>query len=211
MHFKRNSVCVVGVSLFFILMAEVSQAYLSVQESGEIGQVGNYRLGLEPQAKLSSGGGANLTGFFDAPLNEESSFRGLVGFGDRDFYVGGSFKWIPIPDYENQPAIGGKFSVITSREASVNFVSFRLDPIVSKKFQTDQGLFIPYAAIPVTVTNGDSKTITGIQVVGGTEYVKPEWDATFLGAELGIDAKDSFSYLSVYVSFYLDDIKRIGQ
>lgn len=193
--------------LFFSLYSE---AFMTVQETAEISPMGQYKIGVEPQLKTSDGGGFNFSGFFDAALSEETSIRAQAGFGDTDFMAGGSFKWVPVPDYDRQPAIGGKTSVITWREASTNFVTFRIEPIVSKKFETESGLFTPYASLPFMFTSGNSKNTTGIQVAGGTEYHNSKWGNTVIAGELGIDAKDSFSYISAYVTFYLDDIKMKG-
>lgn len=193
-----------------ILSSFSAQAFMTVQETAEISPLGHYKIGLEPQLKTSDGGGFNFSGFFDAALSDETSIRAQLGFGDTDFMAGGSFKWVPVPDYENQPAIGGKASVITWRESSLNFVTMRIEPIVSKKLETAHGLFTPYAALPFMFTSGNSTNTTGIQVAGGTEYHNPNWGNTVIAGELGIDAKDSFSYISGYITFYLDDIKPRG-
>lgn len=194
-----------------LLVSTSASAFMTVQETAEISPLGKYKLGVEPQLKMSDGNGFNFSGFFDAALSDATSARVSAGFGDTDFYAGGSFKWVPVPDYGQQPAIGGKASIITSRDASTNFVTLRIEPLISKKFETDQGLFTPYGAIPVMFTSGNSKNTTGIQIAGGSEYHHPNWGNTVVAAELGIDAKDSFSYLSAYVTFYLDDIKTRGQ
>lgn len=198
------------ISIISLFLSSSALGFMTVQETAEISPMGKYKLGLEPQLRLSDGSGFNFSGFFDAALSEETSARVAAGFGDTDFFGSGSFKWVPVPDYEKQPAVGGKASIITWRETSVNFVTFRIEPIVSKKFETEHGLFTPFAALPVGFTSGNSKNTTGIQLAGGTEYHHPDWGNTVVAGELGINAKDSFSYISAYVTFYLDDIKTRG-
>jgi hypothetical protein len=193
---------------FFIsllLFASPGFAYLSVQESNEITPAGKYKLGFEPQIKLSRGSGANFSGFFDAPINEEMSGRVILGAGDIDLFAGASFKWVPIPDYQNQPAVGAKVTGVFSRDNSDNYVSLGVAPIVSKRIDSVSGKFIPYASLPVNFVNGKSTTTTHINVAIGSEFMPIKADNMTFGAELGFDLKDSFSYLSGFLTIYLDD------
>lgn len=193
--------------LTFSLLAFSSSAsaFMTTQESNEITPAGKYKLGFEPQIKTSNGSGANFTTFVDAPINDEFSTRVHLGAGDRDYYVGGSLKWVPIPDYENQPAIGGKISVIASREVADGYFTFTAAPIISKKFSTDIGNFIPYASTPISSTSGASDTVTNLQLAIGSEFSHSKADNMTFGAELGFDLKDTFSYVSAYVTIYLDE------
>ncbi|MEZ0391560.1 MAG: hypothetical protein ACAH59_05055 [Pseudobdellovibrionaceae bacterium] len=193
--------------LLFTLTMAASQAwgFMTTQESNDITPKGQFKLGFEPQMRLSDGGGANFSGFFDLPVNEEMSARANLGSGETDFHAGGSFKWVPIPDYGNQPSLGGKVSLIHWRESSDSFMTLRLEPIVSKKFESQNGTFIPYGALPVMFNSGNDNNKTGIQVVAGSEYRHPHADNMTFGAELGLTAKDSFSYISGYVTIYLED------
>jgi hypothetical protein len=192
---------------FFVLLffSGPAFAYLSVQESNEITPAGKFKLGFEPQIKLSRGSGANFSGFFDAPINDEMSGRVILGAGDIDIFAGASFKWVPIPDYRNQPAVGAKVTGVFSKDNSDNYVSFGLAPIVSKRFDSEYGVLTPYASLPVNFVNGKSTTTTHINVAVGSELMPISADNMTFGAELGIDLKDSFSYLSGFLTIYLDD------
>jgi len=195
---------------FFLALAMAfsglqSQAFMTVQESNEVTPTGKYKLGAEPQFRTSKGTGFNFGGFFDMPINEQSSFRGSVGTGETDFVAGTSLKWVPIPDYGKQPAIGGKVGAFYWREASENFFTFRIEPIMSKKFETTMGFFVPYAAVPLMFNTGKDFNKTTMQVAFGSEFQHPEADNMTFGLETGVDAKDSFSYVSGYVTIYLDD------
>lgn len=103
---QKKLTVLISALLFF--SSQNSHAFYETGESGEIAKEGTYKIGLMPQLRLSDGSGMNFTGFFDRALNDESSLRIHAGLGETDFYMGGSYKWIPIPDYKNQPAIGGK-------------------------------------------------------------------------------------------------------
>ncbi len=187
------------------LLTGTAHAFMTVQESNEITPVGKYKLGAEPQFRTSNGTGFNFSGFFDMPVSDEGSFRGLVGTGETDFLAGASFKWVPIPDYGSQPALGAKFGGYYWREASENFFTARFEPILSKKFTTELGAFVPYAALPVMFNTGKDFNKTSVQAAFGSEFTHPEADNMTFGLELGLDAKDSFSYVSGYVTIYLDD------
>lgn len=191
-----------------LLLSSQAFAFLEVGESGEITGQGMYRVGLIPQIKTSGGGGANISGFFDAGLNDSMSGRIWAGTGDTDFVTGATLKWIPIPDYDQQPAIGLRGGAFYFRDDGNSSSLFRLDPMISKKFSVDVGDLTPYGAIPVMFETTNSKTTTEMQLVVGTEYVHPDVKKLRFGAELGFDLKDSFSYVAGYVSIALDDLTR---
>jgi len=188
-----------------LLITMPAQAIMTVQESAEITPQGNYKIGIEPQVITSTGGGFNTTGFFDAPINEQASYRIHLGTGDTDVYAGGSVKWVPFPDFDSQPAVGGKLSMILGNQNDLSLFVVRAEPIVSKKMETIIGLFIPYAALPINFVKIDGHSETGIQLAGGTEFIYNELENVTFGVELGLDVKDSFSYISGFATIYLDE------
>ncbi|PIS10300.1 MAG: hypothetical protein COT73_10135 [Bdellovibrio sp. CG10_big_fil_rev_8_21_14_0_10_47_8] len=200
--------------LFFsavLFFQSSSWALFTIQESTDITPVGHYKLGLEPQVKTSDGGGTNFTAFFDTGISDETSARVLVGTGDTDFAAGASFKWVPIPDYKKQPAIGGKVSLLTWHDSGDSFSALRLEPIVGKKFETDIGSFSPYASVPVMFIDGKTDSKTGFQLAGGTEYIHHELENMTFGGEIGFNAKSSFSYISAFVTINVDDLYNKGK
>jgi hypothetical protein len=182
-----------------------AQAFYETGESAEITRPGVYKIGVMPQIRLSDGSGMNVSGFFDSGIDEDKSVRVHLGAGETDFYTGGSFKWVPIPDYQNQPAIGGKAEVIYGRKSSDSVMSLRAQPIISKKFETDHGLLTPYGAIPLSVTTWRSNTDTQVNLVAGSEWSSPSLKNMEFGGELGINISKSFSYIAGYVTFLLDE------
>ncbi len=60
-------------------------------------------------------------------------------------------KWMPIPDLEGQPAIGVNLGIIYANDNNVRDLSFRAEPLVSKRLAIDQTVFTPYVALPVSV------------------------------------------------------------
>ncbi len=187
--------------------AKTSSAFMTVQESNELTPEGKYKIGAEPQFRTSDGSGFNFSGFFDRSLGEALSVRGTLGTGDTDFSAGASLKWVPYPDFDKQPAIGGKIGAYIWREGSENYTTFRIEPLVSKKFDTDIGTLIPYAAFPIMFNSGSNYNKTSLQIAAGAELQHPEADNMTFGAEAALNAKDAFAYVSVFATIYIDDNK----
>ncbi len=183
-----------------ILASSVGKAYLVTNESGEI-NFKNYRVGLEPQFKLSDGSGVNFSTFFDAPISEDQSVRARLGFGDTDFYAGGSWKWIPFPDFGSQPAIGGKVEGIVGREGGDSLVNVRFHPIVSKKFELELGTFLPYGSIPLGIQNFRSQNDFQAQLNLGSEVFfeqLPQWN---FGTELGFNLSKAYTSITISAAY----------
>lgn len=190
-------------------MAPAAHAILTVNESAELVSDDTYKIGAEPQFGMSDSQGFDLGIFMDRSFRDDMGFRLAMGTGDTDYYLTGSLKWIPVPDYEGQPAMGLKGGVTFWREADFSFYTITAAPLVSKKQSTEYGLFVPYAALPIHMTNGNGVSQTSINLVLGSEWTTPNAPGFQFGGELGINAKDSFSYLSGYVAIFLDDSGRM--
>lgn len=199
----HQAVCALG-----LILSCSSFAYLQIGESNEIMALGHYRVGADLQLKTSDGGGTNITGFFDYPLSEETAARALIGVGDTDFYAGGSFKWVPYPDFDSQPALGGKVEGVIGRKGSDSLSHIRIAPMISKRFTTASGDFVPYGALPIGISTYKSATDTAIFVVGGTEYYHPDLNRWSFGGELGFNATKAFSYVSAYATFSFDELPK---
>lgn len=188
-----------------VLVAQPSQAYYSVLDTGDVIAPGHYQAIVQPQLVFNRYDGFNFVGAFDTGLNEESSVRGLIGFGKVDFQIGGIYKWIPFPDTARQPAIGGQAGVIVARVAGDTEVSFRLSPLVSKKFSTEIGDLSAYGSLPIGLTSRSNDTTVPVQLVGGAQLTPLDNPNLSYSAELGLNVSKAFSYLSVAVAYRFDD------
>ena len=182
-------------------------AYLSVGESGEIQKVGYNQFGIEPQILGNEGGGLNIGAFLDMPVRDDVSTRFSLGAGKIDFHAGAAVKWIPFPDIDQQPAIGLKVAAWYARQGSINVWTFQLAPLFSKKFDSDAGLFIPYAAIPINFVTSSDKSVTGTQFALGTEFYAKDITTMHFSSELALNLKDSYSFISGSVVFPFDSEK----
>lgn len=197
-------------SLIFALTLLVLQpafaTYLAINESGEIPEVGDYKLGIAPQLLLNEGGGANVGVFMDAPIREDFSVRGMAGAGEIDFHLGASAKYVPFPDVDNQPAIGGRAAIWYAREGDLNITTIQFAPLVSKKFTDVPDMtFVPYAAIPVNITSHKGRNFTGSQFVVGTEWVHASAPNLLFSGELALNMNDSYSALTFTLALPIDE------
>lgn len=195
----------IAALMLSLLIAPASFAgYLSIGESGEILPPNEYQFGIAPQLLLNEGGGANVDAFVDVPFSDSLSFRADAGAGKIDFHTGASVKFVPFPDIDNQPAIGGKLAAWYARVDSLNVLTIQIAPLISRRLDSPHGVFVPYIAIPVNVTNTKDRNYTGTQFVVGSEWRNPEWKNMLLASELAINLNDSYSALTVSVAFPFD-------
>ena len=175
---------------------------MSLNETGELLQEGDFRLGLLPQLKLSDGGGTNFGAFLDIPYSQSVNSRFALGGGDVDFWAQASAKWIPFPDYQRQPAMGLRGALLYARESNLNFYSVQITPLISKITDSAYGKMIPYIGLPVTLTYSDNRSRTGLQFAIGNEWVVSP--AFQVGAELDLNLSNTTSAISVHLNFPFD-------
>lgn len=183
-----------------------AHAYLSLNETGELLREGDFRLGAIPQVYLADGGGSNVAAFLDFSVSPSVNSRFLIGGGSTDFWTQLSAKWIPIPDYQNQPAMGLRGAVIYARDNNLNFYNIQVTPIISKVTDSAYGQMIPYIGLPVTVMYSDNRSVTAMQFAIGNEWVVgPDFQ---VGAELDLNLSNTTTAISVHLNFPFDG--RIG-
>lgn len=182
--------------LFVTAFSANTYAYFGTVTTGDMLVPGQYSGGLETQFVTNEDSGANLVGHFEGALNEDFNYLAELGFGTTDFHSSARLKWVPFPDVDRQPAIGLIGGLGYSQYDDSSELSFRIQPIVSKKFVTDIGDLIPYVSLPVGVRSYDDETFSPVQLVFGAElktlYFK---NLTFFG-EVGFELSDAFTYIS---------------
>jgi hypothetical protein len=200
---------ILSSALFF--HSSLSWAYLDVLDTGEIIPEQTYKMTTGLQA-LTDRGGINLDARFDVGFREEFGGRVLVGFGKTDYYFGGLFKWIPVPDIEGQPAIGFNLGLIYARDGNLQDLTFRFEPLISKRFTLDGAYLTPYASIPIGIRNRDSSnrqvdqtTRVAGQVVVGSQLQVEKWSKLQFIAEVGADLNHALSHISVAAILYFDE------
>lgn len=197
------------IMVLTVLMGIQAQAYVEFAESGDVTPRGTYKVGLGPQIRMSDGSGVNVSAYFESGLRDDLSWRLTAGAGETKFYGGGSLKWIPIPDYENQPAIGARADLTFGNVANVTATVFRIAPLISKGFQTDLVFFTPYAATPIGLVSAAGASNVFAQLAIGSDIKVDQWKDLLFNVELGANLSKSFSYLSLNVFYYIDAIDGI--
>ncbi|UOF02206.1 hypothetical protein [Bdellovibrio reynosensis] len=198
---------------YFVLglfLTSNAHAYLSIAESGELDPQGKYQVGVEPQLLTNKGGGANVNVFIDTAISESSSARVSMGAGAVDFNAFASFKFIPFPDVDNQPSMGFRAGAGIARDEEQNLLQLQFSPLVSKKFDTEYGLAVPYLAVPFTFLNTKEENLVATNLSIGSEFHYVDWDQVTLGAEAGVDLNKSYSYISIFATFPFESQKGFG-
>jgi len=186
-------------------MISQASAYLGLLTDGEVLSSGQQSLGIESQFVFNKNDGINFAGHYAAGLSESLEFLADAGLGATDFFIGGNLKFVPYPDYENQPAIGFVFGATYANEEDNGFATVQFKTFVSKRFDIDYGQISPYAAFSygVTMTNEDNAE-DPFHFIIGSKYKHFEWEDIFLYAELGTSVDEAFNYVSVKLVFLLD-------
>lgn len=200
-HFHKFALSLLSILLIF---SHRSFAFMEFAESGDITPRGTLKVGAGPQIRLSDGTGVNVTGYLESGFREDLSWRVHLGAGETDFAVGGSVKWIPIPDYENQPAIGGRVDLEVGSKSNNTISVFRVAPLVSKGFQTDYVFFTPYAALPLGISGSRGTSDFFTQLALGSDIKVDDWKNIVLNAELGANITKAFSYVSLNFFYFFD-------
>lgn len=204
MNLKKTFTFIFSITLF---TKPVLANYLSIGESGEIIPKDNYRLGASLQSLTAGKSGLNVGGYMDMGVNSDSSARLLFAVGSVDFQLGGSYKYIPFPDYENQPAIGVRTAAWVARVSDTSITTFQIAPLISKKVQVPKGELTPYIAVPINMTFTKDTNTTGTQFVVGTEYSHPELENVQFAGEILLNLNKSESGLCLFASIPLDPKK----
>lgn len=195
--------------VFFVVQGFSAKAYYSTLETGQLLEEGQYKATAGVQLFTDDTTGVNFNGRFDTWLSEELNFQGVLGFGEIDAHIGGFVKWVPYPDYGNQPALGFKAGALYARIANENELSARLAPFTSKTFHNNFGTFTPFASLPLGLRSINGEIDLPIQVAGGMEWKTPDLEKLAFIFEVGFDINEAFSYLSVGASLQMDDTNGI--
>jgi len=189
--------------LFFC--AQNLHAYSSTMMSGDILERDNYLVTADLQYLTEEDfDGFILNGRFDMPFSEDVNFRGVLGFGEVDFHLGGFVKWMPIPDYGHQPAVGILAGLQYASLGEFNEYSIRISPYISKSFNFGVGRVSPYASLPISfrIIDGESEVPVQFQL-GGELKIRQLQHIAFI-AEFGVNVSESFTYFSLGATLHFD-------
>ncbi len=195
------------LSFAFLLLSVPAFAYNSVIQTGDVVDPGAFQAAIIPQVIFNRFNGVNADLVLDVGVDNGSSARGLIGIGSGvDFEVGGLYKYVPFPDTERQPAIGGEFGIVFARTVGKSEVDLRFNPLISKKLETEVGDFSPYLSLPIGVAIRDGETLLPIQLAVGTELRLLSTPSLSFFIEGGFNVYQAFGYMSGAVAWRFDEV-----
>lgn len=183
-----------------------SYAFLSLMDTGELKREGDYRVLGEGQILMDAPEGFNLNGRFATGINDESEVQFEAGVGSVDYYLGAFYKWIPVPDTNDQPAVGGRAGFVFADFNGFSTYGINVTPMISKRFESSAGDFSPYSGLELGLLNNVNDTNFSMQLVLGLQWKPNRWDFPGLKdfqflVEYGIEIDDAFNYLSFGASY----------
>ena len=197
-------------SIFFLLLAictlftaSFNQAQAGIFNIPEFVEYRNWAIGIEPEVTLTNGGGfaTNLKFSYGVTPLSNVLFTLGDGSGARKFRIGAGYTFDFIPDLDGQFGAGLAFQAYLYRlRNDANQTELSVSPYIHKTFTTEAGLkFDPYASIPLGMKFNSGNYTNYFQLALGTAYKMTEHVA--YNAELGINLKDTDSYISVGATY----------
>lgn len=194
----KYSILTICLMLF---SAAPSYAYYVHHATGDLVQPMDFTFTTALQQVTDPSSGLNVLALIDSGLSEDSNIRGLVGVGDQDFQIGVFHKWVPVPDYNGQPAIGLLTGFTYMTDSDINELNVRIHPFLSKKYSSDFGEFNTYVALPIGLRKFDGGSNVPVQLTLGTELNSGHFHNVVFTAEIGLNLRSSFTYFSLGAIF----------
>jgi hypothetical protein len=182
-----------------------AQAYYLQNLTGRVPAAGVYNLGLDLQFLTNSIDGTNIVASAETAISDESSVIARLGFGEVEFSLGGDFKWVPIPDVDNQPALGVAVGASFSRLEGDTDFTVRIAPFVGKTFALELGELTPWAALPYSLRNYAGDTDSPVQLALGSDWRTTQWRNLLFRLEYGSAIANAFNYLALGVTLEMDE------
>ncbi|MEM7647067.1 MAG: hypothetical protein AAF203_09175 [Pseudomonadota bacterium] len=187
--------------LLLMIISTPSYGFLSLMDTGNLVNEGEYRIQGEGQILMDPPEGFNLNARFATGLDDESEIQFEGGIGSVDYYLGAFYKWMPFPDTDDQPAIGGRGGVVFADFNGFSTYGFNVTPLISKNISSGYGQFTPYGGIEMSLLNNVDDTNFSMQAVIGLSWSPNEWEFPGLKkfnfmVEYGAEIDDAFNYFS---------------
>ena len=202
----NNKIAILLFSATTLLFASSAFAFYTVQDTGDLLAPDQMAVGASLQG-MTAGPvhGVNILGHLDKGLTDTSNLRFEAGSGATDAVLGGYYKWVPFPDYQDQPAVGFIMGGQYAHYQGAGEIAARFTPIASKKFEihSDQanGTITPYVALPIAIANYNSSTLFPVQITLGAKYHDDRVKVCDFLAELDFDVNQAPNSIVLGVQF----------
>jgi len=185
------------------LLSVHAQAYMNLLTTGELTPTNHWATMGYLEGVFNKYDGVNINARGSYGISDELQVDAELGTGKFNAVMGAFAKWVPIPDVDNQPAIGLRAGIGFVDADKTNETSVNATPFISKGFQTEQGRFTPYGGVMLAVNSNDADTFFASRLILGTEWKSPleDWKDVRVLAELGFELSKSFSSLAVGMSY----------
>ncbi|MDZ4677910.1 MAG: hypothetical protein SGI74_10430 [Oligoflexia bacterium] len=205
----RNNIIIVFLVLTLSLPAF---GYYSTFDTGEIVRPDQNQVGFETQFIMTSPTATNFMAHYDLGASESVNYKFLLGGGTRTVQAGGFIKYIPLPDYKYQPAVGAIAGVIYANHQGSQALGLRFHPLISKRLNAEEfGIFTPYVSTPFGITFASLQTSYPSQFVLGSSWTMNNEDTAFrVIAEYGINMNAAFNYLTIGFTLPIDGTSTIS-
>ncbi|MCB0413284.1 MAG: hypothetical protein KDD50_03065 [Bdellovibrionales bacterium] len=195
---------VISLSFVFHFFCSTAQAYYLFHDTGDLLEENQLRLSLHPQFTS----GSNLVGILDTPWGNDSNIRYYLGFGDVSMQIGAQYKWVPYPDYQDQPAIGVSFGPMIARKHGDTEVALKSQTFISKKFSQPFADFNTYAALPLALSFYADQSDFPFQLIIGSNMKTHHLKGIEFSLEGGLNLHASFGYVSLGFIYFIDNKER---
>jgi hypothetical protein len=189
--------------LILVIYTLIPRAEAGVFNIPEFVDYKKWAVGLEPQLTMTPDTGMAATLKFTYGLTPLSDLQVGIGGGggDKEFRLGGTYTFDVIPDIEGQIGAGIALQgYVYHLNTGGSLTELTAIPYIHNTFRTVRGQnFDPYLALPGGLSFNDGMYRSIFQIVGGT-YFKYSENIGY-NAEIGINLKDTDSYLAVGVTY----------
>jgi hypothetical protein len=191
------------LALFLILFAfsGSSHAYLSLLSTGEMLKPEQFQVMTYVESVFNKYKGTNVNARGSLGFTDELQGDFEIGLGEFDVTLGAYVKWVPIPDVDDQPAIGVRAGLSYLNWDDFSQTSIVAMPFLSKGFVTDHGKFTPYTGIPLGINSNDDDTYFFARIAFGSEWTHPDQPHLHAIAEVAFDLSKSFSSINAGGSY----------
>ena len=194
------------ITITLALLTQPAFAFFSLMDTGELKREGDYRILGEGQILFDKPEGFNLNSRFSTGLTDDSEMQFEAGVGVIDYYLGAFWKWVPIPDTDDQPAVGVRAGLTFADVSNSSTYGLNVTPMISKAFETDMGNITPFGGVLLGLQKNVNTSFFSMQISLGVEWSPNEWDYPGLKdfnflIEYGIEVDDAFDYLSFGTSY----------
>ncbi|MBS1958976.1 MAG: hypothetical protein JST80_05845 [Bdellovibrionales bacterium] len=200
---KKSTPRITGLVTLILLVLSSKQAEAGFFNLEEFVDYQSWAVGMEPEITLNQGGGFATNFKFTYGITPLSNFQAGIGFGGgaRGFRIGGAYTFDFIPDLDGQIGAGlaltGYYYKLRS---AIGETEFSIAPYIHNAFQTRGGVdFDPYISLPLGMAFSSGTYVTTFQLVMGSYF--PTSQHFGVNAELGVQLKDSSSYISFGMTY----------